>query len=111
MQLVKALHQLIAFLLEIAMLITLSMWGFHGVKSTVAKWLPGLGLPILAAILWGILAAPKSSYRLDLPYRLLFSFTLFGITSFLLYRLGHTTLAILFIVLAVLSTLLELVFD
>ncbi|ADB38235.1 YrdB family protein [Spirosoma linguale] len=111
MQLIKATHQLIAFLLEIAMLISLGMWGFHGDKSTLEKLLPGLGMPLLAAILWGVLASPKSSYRLDLPYRLLFSFTLFCLAAFLLYRLGHTTLALVFVGIAIISTLLELVFD
>lgn len=102
---------MIAFLLEIAMLISLGMWGFHGDKSIFEKLLPGLGLPILAAVLWGILAAPKSGYRLDLPYRLLFSFALFCLAAFLLYRLGHTTLALTFAGVAIISTLLELVFD
>lgn len=111
MQVLKAIHQLVAFLLEIAMLIALGMWGFQSNKSTLLKILFGLGLPLLAAVLWGFLAAPRSEYRLDLPYRLVFSMALFCLASFLLYRLGHTAAAIAFIILAVFSVALELVFD
>ncbi|AUD06389.1 YrdB family protein [Spirosoma pollinicola] len=111
MQLIKLLHQLVAFLLEIGMLIILGMWGFQGEKSIVEKYLLGLGLPLLAATLWGILAAPKSANRLDLPFRLLFSAMAFGLAAFLLYRLGHTRLAVAFACIAVVSVLLELVFD
>jgi hypothetical protein len=111
MQFIKIGHQLVAFLLEIGMLISLGIWGFHGEKSTGLKYVLGTGLPVVAAGLWGILAAPRSSYRLDLPYRLLFSLALFGLAAFLLHRLGHTTLAIVFASVAVVSIILELVFD
>ncbi len=111
MQLIKLLHQLTAFLLEIGMLIALGMWGFQSDRSTLEKYLLGLGLPLAAVTLWGVLAAPKSAHRLDLPYRLVFSILLFELAAFLLYRLGHIKLAIAFGCLAVVSVLLELVFD
>ena len=110
-QVIIALNQLIAFVLEIGMLISLGIWGFHGEQSTGEKYLLGLGLPLLVAGVWGIWAAPRSAYRLALPYRLLFSFTLFALTAFLLYRLGHGTVAIVFVIFALLSALVELAFD
>lgn len=111
MPLVKLIHQTVAFSLEIAMLIILGMWGFHEGRSTLAKYGFGLGIPLVAICLWGIWAAPKSAHRLDLPYRLLFSITLFGMAAFLLYRLGHLTIAIAFACIALLSALLEWLFD
>lgn len=110
MQFVKLIHQLIAFLLEIAMLFILGMWGFRGEKTTLANYGLGLGAPLLVACLWGIWAAPRSAYRLDLPYRLLFSLTLFGLTAFLLYQLGHLSLAMVFFIIALVSALLEWLF-
>jgi hypothetical protein len=111
MQLIKMAHQLVAFLLEIGMLLALSMWGFQNRQSIVEKYVVGIGLPVLAACLWGVLAAPRSAYRLDLPFRLLFSLPLFGLAAFLLYRLGHSTMAILFASVSVLSAILEFIFD
>lgn len=109
MQLIKAVNQLVAFLLEIGMLISFGMWGFHGETSVGKRYLLGLGLPLLAAVLWGIWAAPKSSYRLDLPYRLLFSLTLFALSALTLHRLGHTSWAVLFATLAISSAMVELI--
>jgi hypothetical protein len=111
MQLIKTTHYLIAFLLEMGMLITLGVWGFQNRQSTIEKYVLGIGLPLLAACLWGIFAAPRSAYRLELPYRLLFSLSLFGLASFLQHRLGYTTMAVLFGGVSVLSAVLELVFD
>lgn len=111
MQHIKLIHQLVAFLLELGMLVTLGMWGFQGERSTLEKYLLGLGLPLFAAVLWGVLAAPKSANRLKLPYRLLFSGTLFLLSTFLLYRLGHTKLAFFFAGVAVVSISLEVFFD
>jgi len=111
MAFLKVIHQFVAFSLEIAMLISLGLWGFHGDQSTGLKYLLGLGLPLLAAGLWGILAAPRSSHRLGLPFRLLFSLALFGLAAALLYKLGYTRLAFVFAALAVISALPELVFD
>ncbi|GAB2537881.1 YrdB family protein [Spirosoma aerophilum] len=111
MLVIKTAHQLVAFLLEIAMLIVIGMWGFQLRQSTIEKYLIGIGLPLLAACLWGLWAAPRSAYRLELPYRVLFSSTLFGVAAFLLHRLGHTTLGILFALIAVVSAILELIFE
>ncbi|AKD55583.1 YrdB family protein [Spirosoma radiotolerans] len=111
MAFLKVIHQLVAFSLEIAMLISLGMWGFHGDKSTGLKYLMGLGLPLLVAGLWGVWAAPRSSHRLELPYRLLFSLTLFGMAAASFYKMGYPRLAYVFAGVAVISALLELVFD
>ncbi|GAB3786664.1 hypothetical protein GCM10028818_50270 [Spirosoma horti] len=111
MAFLKAIHQLVAFLLEMAMLISLGMWGFQGGRSIGLKYLMGLGLPLLAAGLWGVLAAPRSAHRLGLPYRLLFSLALFGLAAALLDKLGYTRLAFVFAGVALISALLELVFD
>lgn len=111
MAFLKVIHQLVAFSLEMIMLISLGMWGFHGDKSTGLKYLMGLGLPLLAAGVWGILAAPRSSRRLDLPYRLLVSLALFGLAATLLHKMGYTRLALVFAGVAVISALLELLFD
>lgn len=109
MQLLKGLNQVIYFSLELCMFVSLGYAGFHNSQHPYGKYLMGIGLPLLAATLWGIFAAPRSAYRLDFPYRSLFALTLFGFTALLLYRSGHPRLAIVFGLLALASELTALV--
>ena len=96
MQLIKSINQVIYFLVELSMLASLGYTGFQLSQHPFGKYVTGIGLPLLAAILWGVFAAPRSAHRLELPYRSLFALTLFGLTVFLLYRTGQTRLAIYF---------------
>lgn len=107
MSLLKIVHHALAFTLELALLGALSYWGFHGDKKFPEKYLWGLGLPVLAIALWWVWAAPKSSYRLEQPFLLIFKFALFGIAAFGLHRSGQAGLALLLAALATLSILME----
>ena len=53
-------------------------------------------------------AAPRSTHRLESPYRFLFALLLFGLTALLLYRTGHLRVAISFGLIALTSELLAL---
>lgn len=66
-------------------------------------------LPLIAAVLWGFLAAPRSRHRLQQPYRMLFATMIFGAAVFLLYKSGIITIAIVFAVLVVINQLLLLI--
>ncbi|WP_420148289.1 YrdB family protein [Spirosoma sp.] len=105
MPLIRAIHQAIYFMVELSMLASLSYAGF---SSAYHNYLLGIGLPLSAIILWGIFAAPRSTYRLDLPYRSLFTISLFGLSAFLLYQTGQAHLAILFGSIALLSEIIAL---
>ena len=108
MQLIKGLNQLVYFLIELSMLGSFGYAGFQISQHPYGKYLLGIGLPLLAAVLWGIFAAPRATHRLDVPYRSLFALTLFGLAFLLLYRTGHTRLAITLGITAVLSELTAL---
>lgn len=108
MQILKAFSQLMYFLVELAMFALLGYVGYYANAHSLGKYLTTLGLPLLAIILWGIFAEPRSAYRLEPPYRALFALALFGITAFLLYRFGLVRVALLFGVVALLSQLLTL---
>lgn len=109
MEMLKLLNLGIVFLLELCMYASLGYWGFQGKKSFLVKCLLGIGLPLFAAILWGIFAAPSSQHRLKLPLRLIFKLVLFSVAAFALYKTGHTILAMLFGAVAVVSEVLVLV--
>lgn len=103
----KILHLLIAFLLEIGMLVALGYWGFQKSESQLLKYTLVIGIPLVAAVLWGILAAPRSQYRLQLPFRLAFAFLLYSMATIALYQTGHTLLSITFLCMAILSLATE----
>ncbi len=65
------------FLLELAALGSMAYWGFseHG---GVVQWVLGLGLPLLAAGVWGRFVAPKASQPTTDPQRLLLELLVFG---------------------------------
>jgi len=103
MQFLKGLNQAVYFLLELCMLGALGYAGFHNSQHPYGKYLLAIGLPLLAAIVWGIFAAPRSAHQLGFPYRSFFVLTMFGIAFFLLYQTGQTRLAITLGILAIVS--------
>lgn len=108
MQILKGFNQLVYFLVELAMFASLGYVGFHFTTHPFGKYLTGLGLPLLAIILWSVFAAPRSAYRLEPTYRALFALVLFSVTAFLLYRFGLVKIALVFGVVALLSQVLAL---
>ena len=109
MQTGKAINLVAAFFLEIAMLIALGYVGFQYPENIILKYLLMILLPLIAAILWGIFAAPKSRLRLQQPYRMFFAMIIFGVAVFLLYRSGITTVAVVFGILVLINQLLLLI--
>ncbi|WP_080055390.1 YrdB family protein [Spirosoma aerolatum] len=95
MQLLKGLHQTLYFLLELCMLGAYGYAGFHLSQHPYGKYLLAIGLPLAAATMWGIFAAPRSAHQLGFPYHTLFVLLMFGLAFFLLYRTGYTQLAII----------------
>jgi hypothetical protein len=105
---IKGFNQLIYFLLELSMFASLGYIGFHSNAHPYGKYVAGVGLPLTAVVLWAIFAAPRSVYRLEVPYRSMFALTLFGLTALWLYRAGYPRLAITFGLIALASELLTL---
>jgi hypothetical protein len=63
----RAANLALRFLLELAALAALSYWGFHTGTTLLSDVLLGVGAPLVAAVVWGTFAAPKSSRRLRGP--------------------------------------------
>ncbi|MBK8555857.1 MAG: YrdB family protein [Lewinellaceae bacterium] len=104
---IKIVNAGLSFFLEMAMLAALGYWGFTQHKTSLERWLWGIGLPLMAILLWGWLAAPKSTTRLEQPLLACFKLALFAITAFLLHKTGQEKMAAWFLGLSVLSILLE----
>jgi len=111
MSFIKPIHLLIAFLLELAMLFSLGYYGFHTNMGKAGEFILGISLPVVAILLWGFLAAPKAKHRLPFPYLIPFKLILFLLTAFLLYQSGQQKWAFIFASIAIVSLLLEMLFN
>jgi hypothetical protein len=67
----------VAFLVEVAVVVLLAVAGFRYDGSHVVATALGIGLPLVAVVLWGAFAAPRA--RVDLPaVRLLVKLVVLG---------------------------------
>ena len=105
----KVINAGIAFFLELAMLTAFGYWGFYGDKSASVKWMLGIGLPLLTALVWGMFLAPKAVYRLNSTSGNLLSLILFLLAATVLFYTQHPVLAIVFASTAVVNRLLILI--
>lgn len=92
----KKLNNLVAFLIELVMLVALSMAGYQLATTTFLKYSLAIGLPVVAILLWAKWAAPRSKSRLPFPWLSVFKLILFSITALLLFYSGHVKGAIIF---------------
>jgi hypothetical protein len=52
----------LAFVVELAGLGIFALWGWRTGGSTPTRLLLAIGLPLVAAVLWGLFAAPTANY-------------------------------------------------
>lgn len=106
----RQLNLALKFLLELGALAALAFWG-ASVSDGAAAVLLAIGLPAAAAVLWGMLAAPKARRRLPLPLRAPFELGVFAVGALGLWAGGARTLAALFATLILLNAILLSAFD
>lgn len=106
----KQLNLAVKFLLELAALAAFGLFGAtvtDGVPAVVAA----IGLPVVAAVTWGILAAPRARRRLPLRLRAPFELGVFALGALALWRAESWIWAAAFAVVAVANALLLTAFD
>jgi hypothetical protein len=57
-------NDVVAFFVELAALALIGLWGYRAGGPLWAKVALGIGLPLLAAIMWGLFAAPRARIRI-----------------------------------------------
>ncbi len=102
---VKNANLALAFLLELAVLYSVGLWGFS-LHGRSLRWLAGLGGPLLFIVLWSMFGAPGATMALHGGVRLAFDIVWFGLGALALYAAGRAVPAIVFIVLYVINTVL-----
>jgi hypothetical protein len=96
----------LAFAAELAALAALGHWGFVQGGSTATKVALGVGTPVVAAVLWGLFAAPQAVVRIAV-LALLVKLLVFGSAVLALIATGHPRLAVALAVVALLSSVLS----
>src|SRR3712207_5120395 len=92
----------LAFAAEVAALIALGHWGFAAGSSTPVRVLLGIGTPVAAAVLWGVLASPQAAVRVAI-LALVVKLVVFGAAVLALVATGHPRLAVALAVIALLG--------
>ena len=98
MQIFKVCFQFFAFLMELVLLFALGYWGFQQGKTSPWKYVFAFLIVAAAIAIWGTWMAPTSKLRLDTNYRVAAESVLFFIAAFMVYKTGHTSLALAFAV-------------
>ncbi|MFG3040522.1 YrdB family protein [Streptomyces sp. NPDC048330] len=96
----------LAFLLELAALAVLARWGWGSADDLALRLLLAVSAPALAAVVWGLFAAPKARIRLPLGGVLAVKAVVFGAAALALQELGRPSAAVVFAVVALLNTAL-----
>jgi hypothetical protein len=105
----KAINLGVAFLLELGMLAAFAYWGFTTGTNLPVRLVLGIGVPLLAILIWGRFMAPQSKARLTGSSYLMLKIILFGAAAIALAVAGQTTLALIFVVVSVINQILLLV--
>ncbi|CAG7655793.1 YrdB family protein [Paenibacillus allorhizosphaerae] len=110
MEIVKGANLLLRFVLELCALTALGYWGFRTGNGWILKIALGIGAPLLAAIIWGLFVSPKATYDVGNLGRLVFEILVFGSAAISLYYFGQARLSVIFVITAVNSRVLIVVF-
>jgi hypothetical protein len=89
----EAANLALKFLLELAALASFAIWGAHGESGGTAV-VRAIIPPLIIALLWGRLAAPRSRHRLARGARIPFELIVFALAVVALIASGHVAWAI-----------------
>lgn len=92
------------------MLVILAYGGYKIGNGTAMKYLLAILLPVVVGIVWGMVAAPRATRRLQQPARTIFKLILFIACAILLYSTGQTSYAIIFAFAACLNEIIAFFF-
>ena len=106
----RAANDGLRFVLELGLLASFGYWGWNQ-GGSITRWLVAVAAPMIVAAIWGVCLAPKSSRRLDDPWRLVAEIVLFGGASAALASVGQPVWAGVFAGLVALHLVLTFVLD
>ncbi|PJN56345.1 hypothetical protein PAEVO_30680 [Paenibacillus sp. GM2FR] len=102
----RLLNLALRFILELILLFSIGYWGFHYGSGLMAQVALGIGLPLLAAVIWGMTISPKARIKLPLAVVLLIEFLIFTTAVACQVSSGFITFAIVFAFVALVNRLI-----
>jgi hypothetical protein len=103
---IKNANLALAFFLELCTLVALGYWGFHTGAGTIARVGLGIGAPVVAVVVWGLLGAPRSAWQLQGIWYLVLSVIWFGSAALGLFVAGRRDLGVAFALVFVVNQVL-----
>ena len=100
----RAFSEALAFFLELCALAALGWWGFTIGDNAAWHVLFGLGAPLVAALLWGMVAAPRARIRAPLLVVLAVKAVVYASAVAGLYGVHHAVLGLVYAALVVANT-------
>lgn len=99
-------NETLAFLLELAMLAGLAWWGTSVTGPAGIRVLLAVAAPVAAAVVWGLLLAPRARIRLAPATVLVVKAVMFGLAALAVYTAGLHVWAVAVGIIAFLSACL-----
>jgi len=100
----------VRFLLEIAMLVILGLWGWR-LTTAWCHYIYVIGIPLNAAILWGIFRIPNDPKPAPVAIpgilRLLLELGLFGLSVWILFDMKYDKLACIIAIIVILHYIIS----
>lgn len=101
----------VRFLLELAALAALVWWGIRTGSDDLTRTILGAGAPLVFAVIWGLVAAPKARNSLSMRARWVIGGALMLLAAGALAPVGPVEVAVVLAVLVVIDTLALLTLD
>jgi hypothetical protein len=106
LELIMGANLALRFLLELCALGALGYWGFKTGNAVITKIVLGVGVPLVAAVVWGTFVSPQAPVQLPGLVVLTLQVLVFGSAAAGLVATGHRTLALVFVVIVVINAIL-----
>lgn len=100
---VKVINLAVRFILELIILFSLGYWGFSHGSGIILKIILGVGLPLIAAFIWGKTISPKATFNLSLLWTLVIEAVIFTSAIYCLVQLGYQWFAVVFGLIALIN--------
>lgn len=107
----RALNLGFRFILELAVLVALAIWGFGSSDELVVRLILGLGAPAIAIAIWGTFVSPRAPRRIEDPARAALEVVVFGAGVLALVAAGFPIPAVLLAAASAISLTLMFLWD
>lgn len=95
------------FLFEIATLISIGYWGFHLEELGTIRYILGIALPILVAIVWGVWGSPKAPKRLGSLGRFMLELAIYCLGTLCLCLSGFMVIGIAYAIIGLINCIVH----